>query len=99
MAIDDVAKDLMVDVNTKIGGSLCSDLSPGEIMVKSSGSAMAFDGTKVRRGFCEKKLLLDHGLLQLYIMNNRSILNIIIQNECTNHDALTLTLEPLGCFA
>ena len=53
--MDKMAKDLMVDVNIQIGDTLCTNLSPGEILVVSSGSAMIFEGTMVcsDMGFCD----------------------------------------------
>ena len=45
--MDDKSKDIMIDVNKKIGVSLCSNLDEGEIRVLSAGAAMIFDEDKV----------------------------------------------------
>lgn len=45
--MDEKAKDIMIEINLKLGNILCSALDEGELRVLSAGAAMIFDDDKV----------------------------------------------------
>ena len=46
-AMDEKAKDMMVDINQKIGGDICSELEDEELQVLSAGAAMTIEADMV----------------------------------------------------